>query len=1175
MSYPNYTCQVFENLAGVCLQLIKSFAELMFQNCAKYQFTKILTTLLTLVLMLSTSKIAGARQTSVPAESSVMAAFYTTVASSLRDSSSVRISKLHTFLKRHPEFERVYLKLLQEYTIHGQVEEAKKFFSGLASEENYERNSQWMLAKIYAREKQPEPALKAFTLALRAAQPSPKLLTDFLLFDNQYFGKFKDPEYLQEIKLSEENRRVANALHTLLKLNFEGAIRQFNELPQTVSHNLTILYYWGYCCRRLEKFAQVDSLWHLGLQIAREKKDLEAEARFLMVLGLMFRTSLENQRALSYFDSSNAIARRIGDLHRIEYLAGSRSVIYRDQGEYHKAEKALVEAIHISKKLQSDWKLTTWYSYYGWILLEMKRFDEALQYFDLSAEYAKTANHKQMQVRSLVDKGDLYVTLGQDNLASIAYNEALKLAQEKNLVEFIRQARMGLADIFVKQGKYEKARKIYQEYIQSPVYAKGYQSDLSYWFLRKGRTYLAEQEFDMARHDFQKAYELAEKTQFEQYMTVALLHLADLDIRSGDLASAWQRYNTCLQLAGAKQDSSTLPSIYSGLGNLEQKSGNLNKAIRYYREAAGIIEITRGHLKNQQLRIGYFVEESDVYDKLIECYYDLYTQEQEASYLDTLYTYMEMTRGRALRDLLRQREVNLAQNPDSATVANYRRACENLQRKQRSLRDHADGLTEEELDNLLSDIEIARSSVIAQRLRLNNAGLTGEGWQMPYGSLAPLAHDLKSRQLGLLFYHVSEEVAFVLAVAGDELKVVSLPGTASTIEKSINALVAPFHQMGETTVNQTPFKAEIAYQLYRQLFKPVQDSLHLPQKLLIVPDIALVNLPLEMLLSEKPEKSQFTPEDEPSYAPHFLQHRYAFSYAPSTTLLQSAPGWSFAKRKVLIFANPFEDLPLLAQKVSATSHTDSYQIRMRSVHYRTGLTFESLPNAEVEANKIKTIHAAAEVYMRSKATEKKLRAQVADHDILHISTHGIIDSTYDLFSGLVLAATPDDSTDDGLLMGYEISELNFDYDLITLSACETGRGRPFAGEGVLGLPRLFLSAGTKSVIMTHWKVDDSFSSILMPKFYDYLLNKGLSKTEALTQAKRDILNKHNNSSTMHYEHPAFWAPFTLFGDPGNAPMNLVKLKFIILIVVSIFITTILALAIYTQKRKHEIKLHQV
>jgi len=171
------------------------------------------------------------------------------------------------------------------------------------------------------------------------------------------------------------------------------------------------------------------------------------------------------------------------------------------------------------------------------------------------------------------------------------------------------------------------------------------------------------------------------------------------------------------------------------------------------------------------------------------------------------------------------------------------------------------------------------------------------------------------------------------------------------------------------------------------------------------------------------------------------------------------------------------------------------------------------------------------VYTQSTAKKSVFIREAPRQDILHVATHAFVDTTFDVFSGLVLAAGAD-STDDGMLMGYEIADLRLNCDLVTLSACETGRGRLVAGEGVLGLPRQFLGAGAKSVLMTLWKVDDKFASELMPEFYKYFLKEKLSKAEALARAKRAIIGKYQSDRRNSYEHPFYWASFVLYGDPG-------------------------------------------
>ena len=187
---------------------------------------------------------------------------------------------------------------------------------------------------------------------------------------------------------------------------------------------------------------------------------------------------------------------------------------------------------------------------------------------------------------------------------------------------------------------------------------------------------------------------------------------------------------------------------------------------------------------------------------------------------------------------------------------------------------------------------------------------------------------------------------------------------------------------------------------------------------------------------------------------------------------------------------------------------------------------------KIYKNRIKEIYSDTRIYKREKATSLSFLEEASKYQYLHLATHAFVNTKFDAFSGLVLAASAD-STDDGILMGYEIADLNLSSDLVTLSACETGRGKIIDGEGVLGLPRLFLGAGAKSVLMTHWKVDDKFASEMMPAFYNYYLNEGLSKGDALANAKRDILGRSKKVNDVYYQHPFYWASFTLYGDPGQ------------------------------------------
>jgi CHAT domain-containing protein len=99
--------------------------------------------------------------------------------------------------------------------------------------------------------------------------------------------------------------------------------------------------------------------------------------------------------------------------------------------------------------------------------------------------------------------------------------------------------------------------------------------------------------------------------------------------------------------------------------------------------------------------------------------------------------------------------------------------------------------------------------------------------------------------------------------------------------------------------------------------------------------------------------------------------------------------------------------------------------------------------------------------------------------------------------------------------------------MVVLSACETGTGKYYKGEGMMSLARAFLQSGSPSVVTSLWRVDDRSTGEIMQGFYKNLM-AGNAKGEAIRAAKLDYLAE-KESETLH--HPYYWAPFIQIGDP--------------------------------------------
>ena len=158
------------------------------------------------------------------------------------------------------------------------------------------------------------------------------------------------------------------------------------------------------------------------------------------------------------------------------------------------------------------------------------------------------------------------------------------------------------------------------------------------------------------------------------------------------------------------------------------------------------------------------------------------------------------------------------------------------------------------------------------------------------------------------------------------------------------------------------------------------------------------------------------------------------------------------------------------------------------------------------------------VLLGAAASEANGKRLGPGQSVLHFAVHGVIDDARPLDSALLLAGG---DGEDGTLRVAEAFGLNLDADLVVLSGCSTGLGK-VTGDGILGLARAFLYAGTPSVVVSQWDVSDRATAFLMDRFYAGL-KAGRGKARSLRAAQL--------ATRARYPHPALWAAFSLVGEP--------------------------------------------
>jgi CHAT domain-containing protein len=348
-------------------------------------------------------------------------------------------------------------------------------------------------------------------------------------------------------------------------------------------------------------------------------------------------------------------------------------------------------------------------------------------------------------------------------------------------------------------------------------------------------------------------------------------------------------------------------------------------------------------------------------------------------------------------------------------------------------------------------------------------------------------------------------------------------GAAASIERDVAQLRAALANPSRVDVK------EAARTVDARLLAPLRRLIGHPTRLFISPDGVLSLIPFAVLVDESGK-----------FAAQTLNITYLTTGRDLLRVVDVHP-----HGPSVVIADPDFDAPTgtAARADSAPGGQD---------RQRRPMTFQRLQGTAEEGQAIRLLLSDITLLDGSNASEAAVKALRAPR-ILHIATHGFflgsprtasigigrsltptntapLPSEIDdalLRSGVALAGANTrrgDSGDDGILTGLEVAALDLhETELVVLSACETGVGDVGTGDGVYGLRRALVLAGSRSQVMSLWRVDDAATRDLMVDFYKRLL-AGAGRADALRDAQLEMLAIPNR------EHPYYWAAFIQSGD---------------------------------------------
>jgi CHAT domain-containing protein/Flp pilus assembly protein TadD len=625
---------------------------------------------------------------------------------------------------------------------------------------------------------------------------------------------------------------------------------------------------------------------------------------------------------------------------------------------------------------------------------------------------------------------------------------------------------------------------------------------------------------------------------------VALSGIGTIYRDLGDYEKALNYFNQALKFSPRD------PGIFFEAASLEHERGNFNAALRHIevalkdREKLSQRVMERDVSGNvyersttQQERTSYLAQTYKYYELYIDVLMQLHKTNPSKGYGIKALEVSERSRARLLVELLSEAGAEIRKGIDPLLLSSERTLLQQLSNKaKRQTELLSTQHTQEQATALNQEIEalIKQYQDLQAKIRQNSPQYAALTQSQPL-TLSEIQQQVLDDDSLLLEYSLGEERSYLWAVTKTGISSYELPKRAD-----IEAAAKRFYeQTGKQNLPQRRGlgaepridTAEVTAQLTQMLLSPVASVLG-QKRLIIVSDGVLQYLPFAAL----PAPDTLGKGNNP--VPLIVKHEIVNLPSASTlaVIRQDTKGRKVAPLTVAVLADPVfsakdERVKTSVGAVASLPLQPVNQVNTLALNRaarEVGATFDRLPYTRTEAQSILQLASAADVmpafdFAASFATATS--PQLSQYRIVHFATHGLLDSVHPELSGVVLSLVDEQGKpQNGFLRLQDIFNLNLPAELVVLSACETGLGQDVKGEGLVGLTRGFMYAGSPRVLVSLWSVNDRGTSELMSRFYKKMLQEKLQPAAALRAAQIEML--HN----PQWKSPYYWAAFTLQGE---------------------------------------------
>ena len=826
--------------------------------------------------------------------------------------------------------------------------------------------------------------------------------------------------------------------------------------------------------------------------------------------------------------------------------------IYHDQGEHAKALEMFFKALDVRRAALGERHPDVADCYNGIALVYADQDENALalemHLKALDVRRAALGERHPGVARSYNNIANVYLARGENAQALEMYLKALEIFRAV-LGEFhleVAGRYNNIASVYSAQGEHALALEMYHKAMEIYRVALGERHpDVAEVCYNIGNVYRAQGKNALALEMHLKSLDVRRAALGERHPNVAdsYYSIANLYRIQGDQARALEEYGCALVALGMSpeadqpgdlpQDAPSLtplplvPRVLLARGRLRElrpgsdSAAGLRATLGDYRAAADALDLLREGSSRDEDKVRKAEDVSDLFPRAVGAAARLAAASGTTVPLLESLAFAERGAARVfLEGLGRSRASAFGRVAPAALAEKSSLAAEIRQLNGRIVREQDkpfEKRNREAVERLFLDRKRTDEAWRALVARMDREFPEYAALKHPRPCSVAEARACLADDEVALFYVLASNTSYLLILSARDdatggLAIHKLPPSGEIAE----AVAALTQAKVLEDADATRERGEAAYQM---LLAPASQAIA-GKRLVIVPGGVLGQLPFELLA-----------EPVGGGGTRFLIQGHSIRYAPSLTVLHMIRRWEGERPEVGRTLWALGD-PVYAPTDSRITNAgepsaEAIRLAARLRGGERGTTFERLTGTGREVERLAGLmgSGADERLLGPDATEATVKrlsddGTLAKYRYVHFACHGVLGTGDKVQPGLVLSQLGNTEGQDGYLRMDEVTDLRLNADLVTLSACQTGQGKVFRAEGVSGLARAFLYAGSRGVLCSLWQVDDAATADLMAETYANL-KAGQSSADALRSAQLKMIEAG--------EPPLHWAPFVLIG----------------------------------------------